>query len=69
MEEHKLKAYLEDRGVMKTWLAKQLGISMQALYQKFSGVTKFSLEQSLKIRDLLRMTNTEFNEVFGGNEK
>lgn len=69
MEEHKLKAYLEDRGVMKTWLAKQLGISMQALYQKFSGFTKFSLEQSLKIRDLLRMTNTEFNEVFGGNEK
>ena len=62
----KLKQYLDERKTNKIWLAEQLGISVQALYVKLRGEGAFSLEQAFKIKDVLRMTDEEFNEVFGG---
>lgn len=62
----KLKQYLDNRNINKIWLAEQLGISVQALYVKLRGEGAFSLEQAFKIKEVLRMTDDEFNEVFGG---
>lgn len=62
----KLKQYLDERKTNKIWLAEQLGISVQALYVKLRGDGNISLEQAFKIKDVLRMTDKEFNEVFGG---
>lgn len=62
----KLKNYLDERKTNKIWLAEQLGISVQALYVKLRGEGAFSLEQAFKIKECLRMTDDEFNEVFGG---
>ena len=61
----KLKQYLDERKINKIWLAEQLGISVQALYVKLRGEGAFSLEQAFKIKAILRMTDSEFNEVFG----
>jgi DNA-binding XRE family transcriptional regulator len=61
----KLKQYLDERKTNKIWLAEQLNISVQALYVKLTGEGAFSLEQAFKIKECLRMTDTEFNEVFG----
>lgn len=62
----KLKQYLDKYKINKIWLAEQLGISVQALYVKLRGKGAFSLEQAFKIKEVLRMTDDEFNEVFGG---
>ena len=62
----KLKQYLDERKINKIWLAEQLGISVQSLYVKLRGEGAFSLEQAFKIKKVLRMTDAEFNEVFGG---
>lgn len=62
----KLKQYLDERKINKIWLAEQLNISVQSLYVKLRGEGAFSLEQAFKIKEVLRMTDAEFNEVFGG---
>jgi hypothetical protein len=59
-----IKDYIEWRGVAKTWLAAQLGISLQALYKKFNGESKISPTQAERIRELLRMTDAECKDVF-----
>lgn len=59
------KEYLEERGVNQQWLSRQLGITYQALYAKLKGKGKFSLKQALLIKQLLRMTESEFEEYFG----
>jgi DNA-binding XRE family transcriptional regulator len=60
-----LKEFLIEHGINQQWLAKQLGITYQALYVKLKGKGNFSLEQSLKIKRLLRLTEQEFEEIFG----
>lgn len=62
----KLKQYLDERKTNKIWLAEQLGITAQALYVKLRGEGNISLEQAFKIKEVLRMTDKEFNDVFGG---
>ena len=60
-----LKTYLEERGINQQWLAKQLGITYQALYVKLKGKGNFSLKQALMIKKLLRLTESEFEQFFG----
>ena len=57
--------YLDERGVNQQWLAKQLGITYQALYVKLKGKGNFSLKQAMAIKQLLRMTEEEFESYFG----
>lgn len=59
------KEYLEERGINQQWLARQLGITYQALYVKLKGKGNFSLKQALQIKQLLRMTEEEFDTYFG----
>lgn len=59
------KEYLEERGINQQWLARQLGITYQALYVKLKGKGNFSLKQALQIKQLLRMTEEEFDAYFG----
>lgn len=59
------KDYLEERGINQQWLAKQLGITYQALYVKLKGKGNFSLKQAMLIKQALRMTEAEFEEYFG----
>ena len=59
------KEYLVQHGVNQQWLAKELGISYQALYVKLKGRGNFSTKQAIKIKHLLRLTEEEFDEFFG----
>lgn len=58
------KEYLKERGINQQWLARELGITYQALYVKLKGKGNFSLKQALKIKDLLRLTEDEFKQFF-----
>lgn len=59
------KNYLDERNVNKTWLAREIGISRQAINQKLRGAHKFSEAQALKIKTALRMSDDEFELYFG----
>ena len=61
----KLREYILSHGINQQWLARELGISYQALYVKLNGKGNFSLKQALKIKELLRLTEQEFDEIFG----
>ena len=59
------KQYLETHGVNQQFLARELGITYQALYVKLKGKGKFSIKQALAIKKLLRLTEEEFETFFG----
>lgn len=61
----KLREYILSHGINQQWVARELGISYQALYVKLNGKGNFSLKQALKIKELLRLTEQEFDEIFG----
>lgn len=68
MKNMKVKEYLEEHGISKVWLAHQLGITLQTLYKKLTGNGNFSIEQALKVKELLRLTESEFETLFGGQK-
>ncbi len=61
----KLKDYIDANKVNQQYLAEQLGITYQALYVKLKGKGNFSIKQALIIKKLLRLTEAEFEEIFG----
>lgn len=61
----KLKEYLDEHGVSQQSIAKLLGITYQALYVKLMGKGNFSIKQALKIKSFLRLTEEEFESIFG----
>lgn len=60
-----LKEYLNSHGISKVWLAQSLGMTTQNLYAKLQGRSVFTLEQAFKVKELLRLTDAEFNLFFG----
>lgn len=61
----KFRAFLDEQGTNQQWLARELGITYQALYVKLKGKGNFSIKQALKVKNLLRLTWEEFEEFFG----
>lgn len=59
------KKYLVEHGIKQQWLAKELGLTYQALYVKLVGKGNFSIKQALTIKKLLRLTEQEFETFFG----
>lgn len=59
------REYIIKHGINQQFLARELGITYQALYVKLIGQGNFSIKQALKIKELLRLTWDEFVEFFG----
>ena len=60
-----LKQYLEEHGISQQWIAEQLDISYQALYIKLKGKGNFSIKQAFKLKKVLKLTDEEFESIFG----
>lgn len=59
-----LKEYLDSHGISKQWLADSLGITKQNLYLKLNDKSSFTLKQAFQVKELLRLTDAEFNLFF-----
>lgn len=58
----RLKGRMAELGITQTQLAKELGISLQALNQKLNGKTDLSINEAEKIIRVLRIENP--NRIF-----
>lgn len=60
-----LKQYIEASGYKMEFIAKELGISRAALYQKINNITEFTASEVNKMCDLLRIRKlTEKEKIF-----
>ena len=59
------KEFLHKHGVTQQSLARELGITYQALYVKLNGKGCFSIKQALACKKFLRLTEEEFEKFFG----
>ena len=59
-----LREFIERTGISLTNLAKRLGITYIALNNKLKGKFAFTLEEALKIKRILNLTQNEWNAVF-----
>ena len=50
-----LKSILSEKGIKRRILAKELNISETALFNKLAGRTEFTLNECLKIKNLLNL--------------
>lgn len=57
-------AMVRDKGVKKTFIAEKLGISNQALLNKISNKSEFKAGETIVIRDLLGLTNQQWEQIF-----
>lgn len=55
---------VRDKGVKKTFIAERLGISNQALINKVSNKSEFKAGETIIIRDLLGLTNQQWEQIF-----
>jgi len=63
-DSEKLKAKIRDSGYRIRFLAEQLGISYQALYNKVDNKTQFLASEIMRFSDLLNLTPEERDDIF-----
>lgn len=54
-----VRAEMVKAGINVSTLAKEMGITAQALYKKFNGTSEFSLKDTIAIRDILSKYTNE----------
>lgn len=59
-----LKELIERSGISLTNVAKQLNITYVALNNKLKGKYAFTLDEALKIKKILNLTQSEWDAVF-----
>lgn len=60
-----IKYLIAEKGLSIEDVALILKISKQALYRKFRGEVSWNCKDMKCLKDLLEMTNDEFNKAFG----
>lgn len=64
MNLQKLNQVIADSGITITALADKCELSRTALYSKISGETEFKLSEASRVREVLRLTPEEMDEIF-----
>lgn len=59
-----LKEFIDRSGISLTNIAKQLGITYVALNNKLKGKYAFTLDESLQLKKILNLTQSEWDAVF-----
>ena len=59
-----LQAAISSAGITVTWLAKELGISREGLYNKTSGKTEFKASEIVALTKLLHLRHAERDRIF-----
>ena len=63
-----LKELIGRSGISLTNIAKTLGITYVALNNKLKGKFDFTLEEALKLKKILDLTQSEWNAIFNEEE-
>jgi len=56
--------FLDKRGKSQTWLAELLGLTRPTVHFKTRNLTVFTAQEIAKVRDALKLTSQEVNELF-----
>lgn len=64
----KLKQYLKERGIRARWVADKMDLTPQAVYFKLDDKVKITMEDALKVKKACRMSESEFESIFSGEE-
>lgn len=64
MDREYMKGYIEARGIKLKAVAKALDYVPQTVYNMFYGLKEVNMEEALKMKKFLRMTNGEFKKAF-----
>lgn len=56
--------FLNKRGKSQTWLAELLGLTRPTVHFKTRNLTVFTAQEIAKVRDALKLTPQEVNELF-----
>ena len=64
MDNEKLKKFIADSGFKRSHLADKLGISSASLWNKLNGKTDFTVTESMALKELLGMTESEYMSLF-----
>lgn len=59
-----LRTTIKESGISITFIAKELGISRECLYQKLNGSTEFRASEIYSLQKVLRITNTKRDAIF-----
>lgn len=60
----KLNQSIIQSGVKKEYIAKELGITSQALYNKLKGKVEFKVSEVYNISKILRLTQEDITSIF-----
>lgn len=58
---------IEKRGLKKSFIAEQMGISTMSLRNKISGLTEFKISEVLRMQDLLGLNDDQTRDIFLSN--
>lgn len=64
MDETALRVAIARAGVTNRFLARNLGISEQAFYNKISGESEFKSSEIRKLSGLLNLSFNDINDIF-----
>lgn len=59
-----LKQKIQEAGLKQSWLAEKLSISESSLSSKINGRRYFNQVEMNKIRDLLKLNNSDSEKIF-----
>lgn len=65
MNIEKFNEVVKESGITKAFLADKLCVSRQGMYYKLK-TGSFTISEAFKCKELLRLTDVEFNEIFLG---
>lgn len=68
MNYRKLKAARVEQDVSVNEIAKALSVDCATVYRKLSGKTEFVLSEIVALRDLLHLSDTDFQSIFFNSE-
>lgn len=63
-----LEEHIKNKGIKKRKLAQLLGLSPEGLYKKLKGIHAFTISEAGILRNVLQLSNDEFDAVFFDNE-
>lgn len=60
----RLRAFIADRGIPITFIAKKVGITRESFYKKMKNETEFTASEIVLISDVLHMKRSERDAIF-----
>lgn len=59
-----LEAQIKNSGLKKQFISEKLGMSLNSLNNKLSGRTAFTVNEAIKLKLLIGIDETQFNDIF-----